>query len=78
MAWLQLARAENVTGNSGGTLRALERPAELSPDSGQMLAMVGFGYINLNRVAAGVPPLTLAAKLLPNEAWALSSANPTD
>ena len=48
--WLQLARAEKSLGHTDATLNASAKAAQVSPDSGSMLAVLGFSYINLNRI----------------------------
>jgi tetratricopeptide (TPR) repeat protein len=48
-------------------LRALSRGAEVSPDSAAILATVGFGYINLNRLREAIPPLERAARMAPRD-----------
>ena len=48
--WLQLARAEKSLGHTDATLNAIAKAAQVSPDSGSMLAVLGFSYINLNRI----------------------------
>ncbi len=63
--WLQLAKAEKSLGNTDATLNAIEKAAQVSPDNGMMLAVLGFSYINLNRIPQAIPPLQRAAKLLP-------------
>lgn len=65
--WVQLARAEKGSGNTAGTLAAMTKAAELSPDSSEMLATVGYSYINLNRIPQAVAPLARAAQLNPND-----------
>ena len=66
-AWLQLARAENARGNAEASLIALNRGAEVSPDNAAIMATVGFGYINLNRIPQAIPPLQRAARLAPKD-----------
>ncbi len=68
-AWLQLARAEKALGHTEATLNALTKGAEVSPDSAEMLAVVGFGYVNLNRLQQAIPPLERAARLAPRDFW---------
>src|SRR5437016_2842794 len=63
--WLQLAKAEKALGHNDATLDAIAKAAQVSPDSGMMLAVLGFSYINLNRIQQAIPPLERAAKLLP-------------
>ncbi len=62
-SWIALARAEKAAGNTDGTLRAVQKAADLSPDSAAMLTIIGYSYIDLNRIPQAVPPLTRAAKL---------------
>jgi len=64
--WLQLAKAEKALGHNDATLDAIAKAAQVSPDSGMMLAVLGFSYINLNRIQQAIPPLERAAKLLPH------------
>jgi len=66
-AWVQLARTEKAVGHTDGTLRAMLRAADLLPDSAYILATVGYGYINLNRIREAVPPLQRAARFSPND-----------
>ena len=63
--WLQLARAENALGHTEATLTAVGKAAQVSPQSGSAFAILGFSYINLNRIQQAIPPLQRAAKLLP-------------
>lgn len=44
---------------------AIAHGAEVSPDSATMLTIVGYSYINLNRLQQAIPPLTRAAKMAP-------------
>lgn len=53
-AWIVLARAEKAVGNTEGTLRAIGKAAELAPDSATMLMVIGYSYINLNRIPQAV------------------------
>jgi predicted Zn-dependent protease len=48
-------------------LRAILRAADLLPDSAYMMATVGYGYINLNRIPEAIPPLQRAAHFAPND-----------
>ena len=66
-AWIQLARAEKAVGHAQRTLDAIVRAAALSPNSADMLAAVGFSYINLNRVAQAIQPLDRASKMSPED-----------
>ena len=63
--WIQLARGEKAIGHTEATLDAMAKAAEVSPDSAAMLAVVGYSYINLNRVSQAIPPLQRAARLAP-------------
>lgn len=65
--WLHLARAEHALGHSEGTLNALTHAADVSPDDAAILSLVGFGYINLNRIPQAIPPLLRAARLEPKD-----------
>jgi len=65
--WLQLAKAEKALGHNEATLNAIAKAAEVSPDSGLMLAILGFSYINLNRIPQAIPPLDRAAKRMPQD-----------
>ena len=67
--WIQLARTEKAVGNTSGTLAALKKAGELSPDNPALLILVGYGYINLDRPAEAIPPLTRAARLVPKDSW---------
>ena len=64
--WLQLAKAEKSLGHADATLNAIAKAAQVSPNSGMILAVFGFSYINLNRIPQAIPPLQRAAKLLTN------------
>ena len=66
-AWLQLARAEKAIGHNEATLDAITKAAEVAPDSASMLALVGYSYINLNRIQQAIPPLQRAARLAPRD-----------
>jgi predicted Zn-dependent protease len=55
--WLQLAKAEKALGHTDATLNAIAKAAQVSPDSGMMLAVLGFSYINLNRIQQAIAPL---------------------
>src|SRR6266478_693763 len=67
-ASLKLCPTKAVTlGHNEATLNAIAKTAALSPDSGEIFASLGFGYINLNRVLQAIPPLQRAAKLLPQD-----------
>ncbi|HYY14775.1 MAG TPA: tetratricopeptide repeat protein, partial [Chthoniobacterales bacterium] len=46
--WLQLARTEKELGHTDATLAAIKKGAEVSPDSAQLLAVIGYSYINMN------------------------------
>src|SRR5204862_5290546 len=48
--WIELARAEKSLGNKEATLDAISKAAEVAPDSASMLAVVGYSYIDLNRL----------------------------
>jgi tetratricopeptide (TPR) repeat protein len=65
--WIQLARAERTAGHQQETLAAVHRAAELSPDNAYLLATVGYGYINLNRISDAIPPLQHAAQIAPRD-----------
>ena len=52
---------------SEATLTAVAKAAEVSPDSAAMLAIIGFSYINLNRIPQAIPPLQRAASLAPKD-----------
>jgi Flp pilus assembly protein TadD len=66
-AWLELAKAENALGHIGTALNAMSKAAEISPKDGELAAILGFNYINLNKVPQAIPPLQRAAKLLPQD-----------
>jgi Flp pilus assembly protein TadD len=66
-AWMELAKAENSLGQIQTTLNAMAKAAEVSTDDGELAAVLGFSYINLNRIAQAIPPLQRAAKLLPQD-----------
>ena len=66
-AWMALAKAENALGHMGTTLHAMAKAGEASPTDGDLAAVIGFSYINLNRVPQAIPPLQRAAKLLPQD-----------
>jgi Flp pilus assembly protein TadD len=66
-AWMELAKAENTSGHTGSALNALSKAAEISPMDGELAAVVGFSYINLNMVPQAIPVLQRAAKLLPQD-----------
>ena len=66
-AWMELAKAENALGHAGTTLNAMAKAAEVSPNDGELAAVIGFSYINLNKVPQAIPPLQRAAKLLPQD-----------
>jgi tetratricopeptide (TPR) repeat protein len=63
--WIQLAKSEKALGHTEGTFNAILKAAEVSPDNGLMLAVVGFSYINLGRIPQAIPPLERAARLMP-------------
>jgi tetratricopeptide (TPR) repeat protein len=65
--WLQLARAEKLVGHPEGTLNAIVHAAALIPNSADLSAVVGFSYINLNRISQAIPPLERAARLNPDD-----------
>ena len=65
--WLHLVRAETALGHADGALNALTRAAEVSPDNATILSLVGFSYINLNRIPQAIPPLERAARLSPRD-----------
>jgi tetratricopeptide (TPR) repeat protein len=66
-AWMELVKAENSKGHIGAALNAMAKAAEISPKDGELAAVLGFSYINLNRVPQAIPPLQRAAKLLPQD-----------
>jgi tetratricopeptide (TPR) repeat protein len=65
--WIQLARAEKGAGSPQGTLDAMVRAAEVSPDNAEIQALVGFGYINMNRLPEAIPHLDRAARFAPKD-----------
>jgi tetratricopeptide (TPR) repeat protein len=65
--WMDLAIAENAMGHAGAALNAVIQAAQISPNDGDLAAVLGFSYINLNRVPQAIPPLQRAAKLLPQD-----------
>lgn len=66
-AWMELAKAENAKGHVVATMNAMNKAAEVSPNDGELAAVLGFNYINLDRAAQAIPPLQRAAKLLPQD-----------
>ncbi len=66
-SWMELAKAENSMGHTGATLNAMSKAAEVSPKDGELAAVIGFSYINLNQVPQAIPSLQRAARLLPND-----------
>ena len=66
-AWLELTKAENALGQIGAALNAMAKAAEISPRDGELAAVLGFSYINLNRIPQAIPALQRAAKLLPQD-----------
>ena len=54
--WVQLAHAEKSVCHTEGTLNAIAKAAQVSPDSGLIFAVPGFSYINLNRILQAIPP----------------------
>jgi tetratricopeptide (TPR) repeat protein len=60
--WLQLAKAQKALGHTDATLDAIAKAAQVSPDSGMMLAVLGFSYINLNRIQQAIPPTPTRSK----------------
>jgi tetratricopeptide (TPR) repeat protein len=65
--WIQLARAQQGAGSPHETLNAMVRAAEISPDNAEIQALVGFGYINLNRLPEAIPHLERAARFAPKD-----------
>jgi tetratricopeptide (TPR) repeat protein len=65
--WIQLARAEKGLGHPQETLNAMIRAGEVAPDNSEIQAIVGFGYINLDRIPEAIPPLQRAARLDPKD-----------
>jgi tetratricopeptide (TPR) repeat protein len=65
--WMDLAITENAMGHAGAALDAMIKAAQFSPNDGDVAAVLGFSYINLNRVPQAIPPLQRAAKLLPQD-----------
>jgi predicted Zn-dependent protease len=65
--WMDLAIVENAMGHVGAALNAMVKAAQISPNDGDLAAVLGFSYINLNRVPQAIPPLQRAAKLLPKD-----------
>jgi Flp pilus assembly protein TadD len=65
--WMDLAIAENAMGHLGTALDAMAKAAQISPNDGDLAAVLGFSFINLNRVPQAIPPLQRAAKLLPKD-----------
>lgn len=65
--WMDLAIVENAMGHVGAALDAMVKAAHISPNDGDLAAVLGFSYINLNRVSQAIPPLQRAAKLLPKD-----------
>ena len=65
--WLQLARAENRSGSPQGALDAMIHASEVNPDNADIQAVVGFGFINLNRLPEAIPHLERAARLAPKD-----------
>jgi tetratricopeptide (TPR) repeat protein len=59
------SKSEKALGHTEATLNAILKAAEVSPDNGLMLAVVGFSYINLGRIPQAIPPLERAARLMP-------------
>ncbi|HEY1581591.1 MAG TPA: tetratricopeptide repeat protein [Chthoniobacterales bacterium] len=53
-------------------MHAILRAADLLPDSAYMLATLGSGYINLNRIPEAVGPLERAVHFTPNDFLAQS------
>ena len=66
-AWLELAKADNALGQIGTALNAMAKAAEISPTDGELAAVLGFNYINLNKIPQAIPTLQRAAKLLPQD-----------
>ena len=66
-AWMELAKAENSLGHAGTTLNAMAKAAQVSPNDGELAAVIGFNYINLNRAREAIPPLQRASRLLPQD-----------
>jgi tetratricopeptide (TPR) repeat protein len=67
ITWLHLARAERALGHAQQTIAAVAQAANLTRDNGEMLAIVGFSYINWNRIADAVSPLDRAAQTKPRD-----------
>lgn len=65
--WMDLAVTENARGNIGAALDAMVKAAQIAPNDGDLAAVLGFSYINLNRVPQAIPHLQRAAKLLPKD-----------
>src|ERR1051325_3480055 len=61
-AWMELAKAENSLGHTAATVNALSKAADISPKDGELAAVVGFSYINLNMVPQAIPTLQRAAR----------------
>src|SRR4051812_32113075 len=66
-AWLQVARAERALHHPKETMAAILRIADVMPDSAELQAAIGFGYINLSRMGDAVRPLERAARLVPRD-----------
>ena len=67
LTWLHLARAERALGHAELTIAAVAHAANVTSNNAEMLAVVGFGYINLNRIAEAVSPLERSARLKPRD-----------
>ena len=65
--WMDLAKTENSLGHTGTTLNAMAKAAQVSPNDGELAAVIGFNYINLNRAREAIPPLQRASRLLPQD-----------
>ena len=65
--WMDLAITENAMGHIGVALDAMVKAAQIAPNDGDLAAVLGFSYINLNRVPQAISPLQRAAKLLPKD-----------
>ena len=62
-----LAIVENAMGHVGAALDAMVKASQISPNDGDLAAVLGFSYINLNRIPQAISPLRRAAKLLPRD-----------
>jgi tetratricopeptide (TPR) repeat protein len=63
VAWAQVARGAASLGDKPGTVKAMSRAAEVSPDNPLVLGMLGISYMNANQFAQGLSTLQKAQHL---------------